>query len=125
MGKKGFIKIHRKGHWKDVKPGPGVKKKYIPPTDYWRKDTGAPGVTPKGKRWFEAERETGWRKTQEASTRRTKLLTATDKRMSLCDRYLQAARIIGALANVTANKSTEQKARSDANYFYAKHRKCS
>jgi hypothetical protein len=64
--------------------------------------------------WFSPQRESGWRKNQSTNTRRRKLLDATDKRLSLHSRYVQAARMIQSLANVTKDKPTERKARADA-----------
>jgi len=48
---------HRRSHIKDVKPGPGVrrkrvKKSYVDRTTYKSKDTGKLGRTPKSKRWY-------------------------------------------------------------------------
>lgn len=76
-----------------------------------------------GKYWFHPEGHTGWKKTQKASTRRRKLLNATDKRKTMHDRYVEAGRKAQALANVTQDKPTERKARADANYFFKKARK--
>lgn len=50
-------------------------------------------------------------------------MAATDKRMSRHDRYVQAGRMIQALANVTKDKATERKANSDATYFFNKAQK--
>lgn len=74
------------------------------------------------KKWYNPVRKTGWRKTQSASTRRSKLLNATDKRLSLRKRYVQAGRMINALANVTKDRETKIKARQDAKYFFDKVR---
>jgi len=74
-------------------------------------------------KWFEPQRQTGWHKEQKATTRRRKLLAATDRRLSMRNRYLQAARMIGSLANVTQDEATAQRARADANYFYTKAEK--
>ena len=71
-------------------------------------------------KWFKPKKHTGWKKNQKATTRRSKLLSATDKRKNLHDRYLEAGRKALALANVTKDKVTEQKARTDANYFFRK-----
>ena len=72
--------------------------------------------------WFHPKTHTGWKKTQSATTRRRKLLSATDKRMSLHDRYVNAGRKAIALANVTKDPATKRKARADANYFFRKAR---
>jgi len=74
------------------------------------------------KKWFKPTKETGWKKTQKATTRRSKLLAATDKRLTLHNRYLQAARRIQALANITVDSLTKTEAKADAVYFFRKAR---
>jgi hypothetical protein len=69
-------------------------------------------------RWFRPRHHTGWRGDNAPSTRRAQLMRTTDHRMNLHDRRVQAARRAGALANVTRDRSTERKARTDSNYFY-------
>ena len=71
-------------------------------------------------KWFAPRRHSGWHKEQKATTRRRKLLVATDHRLSTRKRYLQAARMIGGLANVTRDVKTAEKAKTDADYFYGK-----
>lgn len=72
--------------------------------------------------WFSPRSHSDWKKTQSATNRRRKLLSSTDKRKSLHDRFVSAGRKIQALANVTKSKETEKKARSDALYFFRKAR---
>ena len=74
-------------------------------------------------KWFAPKRSSGWHKEQKATTRRRKLLAATDKRLSTRNRYLQAARMMGSLANVTRDAKTAEKAKVDADYFYIKAEK--
>jgi len=50
-------------------------------------------------------------------------MSTTDRRMSRDSRYLQAGRRANALANVTRDRETERKARTDAHYFYRKARR--
>ena len=71
----------------------------------------------KKERWFEAGEPLGWRKSDSATTRRRIALRARggDK--------LSTARALQALSNVTKDSATKKAARSDALYFYAKHRK--
>jgi len=71
-------------------------------------------------KWFKPRRHTEWRMGQKATTRRRKLLAATDRRLGMRNRYLQAARMMGSLANVTRDEKTARKAKVDADYFYAK-----
>lgn len=72
------------------------------------------------KKWFKPTKHTGWKKSQKASTRRAKLLSATDKRKTMHNRYLEAGRKAQALANVTEDKRTEELAKRDADYFFKK-----
>jgi len=72
--------------------------------------------------WFKPKEHTGWSKNQSPETRRRHLLSATDKRKNLRKRYLEAGRKALALANVTKDKVTRKKARSDAEYFFKKLR---
>ena len=72
------------------------------------------------KLWFKPKSHSGWSKKQTATTRRRKLLTSTDKRKSLHDRYISAGRKIQALANVTKDVITKRLAKQDAIYFFKK-----
>lgn len=72
------------------------------------------------KYWFEPKKHSGWKKDQKISTRRWKLIRATDKRMTWHNRYLQAARMIQALANVTTDQKTRKLAKLDAAHFFKK-----
>ena len=92
--------IHRKGHE--------------------REDTGKSGKTPESEKWFEPQKHRGWRKEMSAKKRRAVLLSSTDKRRSLHDRYVEAGRAIQALANVTTDRETRKKAKADAEYFFGK-----
>jgi len=69
-------------------------------------------------KWFNPKKHTGWKKHQSATTRRRHLLDSTDKRKSLHDRRLEAARRALALANVTKDPATKKKAMADANHFF-------
>ena len=75
------------------------------------------------KRWYKPKTHSGWKKNQSPTTRRSKLLSSTKKSTSMHKRYVSAGRKIQALANVTKDKSTESKARVDANYFFKKAKK--
>jgi len=120
------LKVKRKSYWR----GPydytrngktiHVKRHLVPETTFMIKDRGEPGRTPVEDRWFHPKEVTGWKKTQEPSVRRSKLLQATDKELSMHDRYVQAGRMIQELANVTTDKDTEVEAKADAEYFFQK-----
>ena len=69
-------------------------------------------------KWFHPKKHTGWDKDQSPTTRRRKLMASTPKSMSMRKRHVQAGRRANALANVTTDKATATKARSDANYFF-------
>lgn len=53
-------------------------------------------------------------------TRREKIYSATDRKLSQYERNIQAGRMIKSLANVTKDKETKKKADGDANYFFNK-----
>lgn len=109
----------RKGYVRDVKSGTGVRKRRIKPTkvratSYMAKDTGKPGRTPKAKRWYKPTRKLGWDKDMPQEKRLRVAVTSRPKDWSLSKRNLSAFRALNALANVTTDKETEQRARKDA-----------
>jgi hypothetical protein len=117
----GEIIVHKKAYTRRAytrKDGTRVQASHVPASTFKVKDRGAPGRTPKSKQWAKFETFTGWQKTQSSTTRRSKMLAATDKRSSLHDRYVEAGRMLNQLANVTTDRPTERKARADANYFF-------
>ena len=121
----GKLLVHRKAYTRRAytrKDGVHVKESRVPASTFKVRDTGAPGRTPKSKQWAKFETVTGWQKTQSATTRRSKMLAATDKGSSIHDRYVEAGRMLNQLANVTTDRPTELKARTDANYFFRKAR---
>jgi hypothetical protein len=66
--------------------------------------------------WFEPGKPLGWKKSDTQAKRR---------RVALRNRkgdYLTTARALQSLSNVTQDKETERKARSDAKYFFRKYR---
>jgi len=60
----------------------------------------------------------GWKKTQSPEVRRRLALASRPKNWTLKRRRISAARALQALANVTKDAATAQKARVDARYFY-------
>ena len=113
------ITVEKKGHTRRAylrKDGVRVKSAKVKASTFRIEDKGAPGRTPKRKRFFEPQVETGWEKTQTEGVRRVKVLGAHG------GDELASARAMGALANVTTDRETRQKARSDAKYFYRIHR---
>lgn len=74
-------------------------------------------------KFYHPVKERGWHKDQGTETRRHALMASTDHRKSRHDRYLEAARAIGELANVTEDSRTKELAHSDSEYFYELARK--
>ena len=111
MRKMGNIIVNRKSYTR--KDGTRVKA-----STFKVKDKGDKGRTPKSHQWAEFKTVTGWSKTQPSDTRHRKMLSTTNKKLSLHDRYVQAGRRLVQLANVTTDKPTEIKARADAHYFF-------
>ncbi len=62
----------------------------------------------------------GWSKSQSAIVRRRRALSSRPKSWSLREKYLSAGRALQSLANVTKDKSTHLKAKSEANYFFGR-----
>lgn len=118
MGKIRIKGYRRKGYRRDILPGPGRKMGYIKPTrvkSHLRPDLGAPGKTPKARRWFRARGTlSGWEKTQSVSERRRRAARGRSD--------LSSARALQQLANITTDRETRRAARADAKYFYAKHK---
>ncbi len=67
-------------------------------------------------RWYHAGKKLGWSKDDSQATRRRNALA------SRRGNSLKTARALMALANVTRDKETARKARSDALHFYAVHK---
>jgi len=115
----GKLKVETKGHTRRAylrKDGTRVKSTEVSPSTRNIKDRGLPGRTPKGKQWFEPQVETGWRKSQSEAVRRVGVLKAHK------GDELTSGRAMQALANVTTDKETKRKAKSDAQYFFRIHR---
>jgi len=90
------------------KDGVRVKAACVP-------DTGAPGKTPPSKRFakFSPGFLGGWHKDESAGTRHRKL-----ERMTRRVGCLETIRRLNELANVTTDKPTERKARSDRAWLH-------
>ena len=96
------LRVHRKGY----KRKGGV---HVPPSTFYIKDRGAVGRTRMGQRWFEAEGKLdGWGKNLPSEERH-----AVIKRTAERQGYLRTYNKLLGLANVTADKETEQVARAD------------
>jgi len=67
-------------------------------------------------------KQTGWHYTQKPEYRRRLVYESTDRRRSKYKRYLEAAKKMNAVANVSLNSNVKQTAKSDADYFYSKIR---
>jgi hypothetical protein len=79
---------------------------------YETEDKGKPGRTPESEQWYNPQTVTGWKKTESASLRRSKVIEAHG------GDELAAARSMQALANVTTDQATRKAAKADARYFY-------
>lgn len=97
----------------------GKKVKVSKSKSFLIKDRGAKGRTPESEKFFEPKVHTGWQADMPAEERRRKVLRAHKSDA------LAAARSMQALSNVQhrINPDTAQKAKSDADYFFALNRK--
>ncbi len=102
------IKVTRKSYIR--KDGTVVKG-----TSYYTKDKGEPGKTPLTERWYQHNVEMNWHKGDPTQVRRANALKAHK------GDELAAARALQALANVTIDAETAKLAKTDADYFFAKH----
>jgi hypothetical protein len=82
---------------------------------FYTRDKGEPGKTPAGEKWYTHNVEMNWSKDDPASVRRANALKAHK------GDELATARALQALANVTTDKETAKMAKSDADYFFARH----
>jgi len=79
-----------------------------PGSDQWAQEAISPVV------------HTGWSKDMNADTRRRRLLSSTDKRLTSHNQYVQAGRRAQAIANVTKDSETKTKMGADAKYFFGR-----
>ena len=84
---------------------------------YKVKDRGKPGKTPERERWFAPTISTGWSK----SLPRAKRINLTVKAHK--GDLLASARSLRALANITTDRETKQKASADAAILFARYEK--
>lgn len=115
------VKRYKRGSFtKDVLPGPRVRMKRIKGTmvkghTKLVPDKGTPGRF-RGVKWFKPKSTLrGWDKDLSVDERR--------RRASIGRSDLSSARALLALANVTKDRETKTKARQDAKYFFAKHKR--
>ena len=102
------IKVTRKSYVR--KDGTVVKG-----TTYYTKDKGKPGKTPESEKFYHPKVEMHWHKDQSVEVRRANALKAHN------GNELATARALQALANVTTDPETSKLAKTDADYFFAKH----
>jgi hypothetical protein len=100
-----MIRVHRRGFVKDVKAGPGVRLKRIAPANYLTPDKGEPGRTPLRKQTIrlDPESHSGFRKEFSVA----KNAAIVQRKSGLRSGISQ----MNALANISADKETAQKAR--------------
>lgn len=114
------LRVHRKSYIRKAytrKDGTRVRASRVGGSTFRVKDRGKRGRTPKSQQWYHPQVETGWKKDMPMSTRRSKALRAHK------GDALATARGLQALANTTTDQATKRSAHSDAQYFYAQHRK--
>jgi hypothetical protein len=112
--------IHRKGYTRKAytrKGGAHVKASSVGGSSFNVTDRGKKGRTPKSEQFFHPKVHSGWSKTQSATYRRRLALKAHK------NNPLSTARALGALANVSTDKTTARLAKADSMYFYGKNRK--
>ncbi len=68
------------------------------------------------KKWFKPTTHSGWEKDMSMEERRRKVRRAHGGDLLASGRSMQA------LSNVTKDKETKSKSRSDAEYFFKKHK---
>ncbi len=110
--------IKRKAYKRDAytrKGGVKVSGSKVPQTTFKIKDVGAPGRTPKAKRWFEPKVHSGWSKDLSQKVRIAKVVKAHKGDL------LASARSLQSLANVTVDIETRHKAKADADVLFARH----
>ena len=103
------IKVTRKSYVR--KDGTVVKG-----TTYYTKDRGRPGKTPDSEKWYQHNVEMNWHKDEPAEVRRANALKSHK------GDELATARALQALANVTTDAETAKLAKTDADYFFARHK---
>ena len=74
------------------------------------------------KLWFSPKTHSGWSKTDAPVTRRRKLLASVPRNWTMHRRYVTAGKKAQALSNVSQDKVTSMRAKTDANYFFRKAR---
>ncbi|PPD58161.1 hypothetical protein [Dehalogenimonas etheniformans] len=103
------IEVHRKAYTR--KDGTHVKA-----ATYYAKDRGEPGKTPESQKWYQHGVDMNWSKDMVAETRRRHALEAHK------GDELATARSLQALANVTTDSATKNRATADADYFFSRHK---
>jgi hypothetical protein len=102
------IKVTRKSYVR--KDGTVVKG-----ITYYTQDRGKPGKTPESEKFYHPKVEMHWHKNQPTKLRRANAFKAHK------GNELATARALQALANVTTDIETAKLAKTDADYFFARH----
>lgn len=71
-----------------------------------------------------SDKHSGWKKDMPIRKRRN-LVLRTSKAKSIKGKYLESARRMQALANLTTDRKTKMEAQRDAKYFFARYQKFS
>lgn len=101
------LRVHVKGFTRNGTSVRGFDKE-IP-------DKGKLGPTKEEDKWFLPQRTTGWEKEEPQPKRIRTILSSQSKSLTPHNRKLRAFRQLNSLANVSTDRETVSKARSDAN----------
>ncbi len=117
-----MLRVKKKGYTRKSytrKGGVRVKSSKVGASSFKIKDRGAKGRTPESQKFFEPKVHSGWKADMAQDPRRRLALRAHK------GNKLSTARSLQALSNVQhrVNPDVSRKAASDAQYFYAQHRK--
>ena len=97
------------------KDGTRVKATQVPSSTFKVKDRGKPGRTPESQRFYHPKVRTGWSKDLSQKVRIAKVVEAHKGDI------LASARGLQALANVTTDRETKLKARTDAKVLFKRY----
>ncbi len=113
------ITVKRKAYKRKAytrKNGTRVKASSVGASSFSVKDRGKPGRTPTREKWFAPRVTTGWSKDL-PQAKRIRLVVKAHK-----GDLLASARSLRALANVSTDRETKQKASADATILFARYK---
>lgn len=119
------IRIPAKTFTKDVKPGPGKILKRVHRKAYLRKDTGAPGRTPKRARWFKKRAYKpipDYNISDRTRTRRRAITAEVQRRGNTREAGLSVMRSLQAIVNINPSKNSDTIMKRDMLWMRKKYR---